>query len=226
MFMRASRKEGLHNNIEIDKQRFKLNQLEVEQVFLNEIELKRLINLDLSAKPKLEIVRDVFLIGCYIGQRYCDYKSIKKAQILQLDAEKTAIEILQSKSGKRIILPLRAEAVHLLKKYDFTLPYTYEQQINSLIQEIARMAGLDELTETKSISGGRLVKSNIPRYKLIKTHTARRSGCTNMYLANIPINEIMTISGHQTVYDFMKYIRASDIQIARKLAVYPYFSGV
>lgn len=226
MFMRTSRKEGLHTNYEIDHQRFKVRQMEVEQIFLNEIELNKLFKIDLTLKPKLEIVRDVFLIGCYIAQRYSDYRSITKDQLIQLDDEKKAIEILQSKTDRRIILPLRNEAIELLKKYDYTLPYTYEQQINTKIREIGKMAGLDELVEVKVISGGRMRTKSIPRYKFIKTHTARRSGCTNMYLANVPINEIMTISGHQTVYDFMKYIRASEIQIAKKLAVHPYFADV
>ncbi len=225
MFMRSAREEGLHNNFEIDHRRFRVSQQEVDQIFLKENELESLLDLDLSKKPKLEIVRDVFLIGCYIAQRYSDYKTINKKQIIQLDNKRIAVEIFQSKTGKRTIIPLREEAASLLKKYDFNLPYTYEQLMNTKIQEIAKMAGLEDLTKSYLIVNSRRVKIKIPRYKLIKTHTARRSGCTNMYLANIPINEIMAISGHQTVYDFMKYIRASNIQIAKKLSVYPYFAG-
>ena len=37
---------------------------------------------------------------------------------------------------------------------------------------------------------------------LIKTHTARRSGCTNMYLAKIQPIDIMKISGHKTERNF------------------------
>lgn len=225
MFMRSSREEGLHNNMEIDHQRFRVSQQEVEQIFLNEKELSSLLSLDLSNKQKLEIVRDVFLIGCYLAQRYSDYKTIEKKQIIRLNDKSKAIEIFQSKTGKRIIIPLRTEADQLLKKYEYTLPYTYEQQINTKIREIAKLAGIDELSETNGIVDGRLVKKKIPRYNMIKTHTARRSGCTNMYLVNIPINEIMAISGHQTVFDFMKYIRASEMQVAKKLAVHPYFAG-
>ena len=111
----------------------------------------------------------------------------------------------------------------ILKKYKYTLPYTYEQLINKKIQEIGKMAGITELKTTQEIINGKRILKTVPRYQLIKTHTARRSGCTNMYLANIPVNEIMVISGHQTVYDFLKYIRTTEVQVANKLSSHPYF---
>lgn len=223
MFMRLSREEGLHDNIDIDNRRFKVRQVEVESLFLSEEELKRMYKLDLSHDASLELVRDVFLIGCYIGQRYSDYKNIRKKMMVQLDSGKRGIKIFQSKTAKSVLIPLRPEAESLLKKYNYQLPHTYEQLMNTKIQIVAKKAGINDLKKTDEIINGRRVSKSVPRYKLIKTHTARRSGCTNMYLANIAINDIMAISGHQTVQDFLNYVRTTEIQVANKLAEHPYF---
>lgn len=223
MLMRSSREEGLHDNIEIDSGRFKVEPVEVERVFLTEDEILRLYELNLSEEPVLELVRDVFLIGCYIAQRYNDYRNIKKKLLVKLEDNSKGIKIFQAKTGKSVLVPLRLEADLLLKKYNYNLPHTYEQLINTKIQIVGDMAGITDLKKTTEVVNGKRVSKTVPRYKLIKTHTARRSGCTNMYLANIPVNEIMAISGHQTVQDFLKYIRTTEIQVANKLSSHPYF---
>ena len=56
------------------------------------------------------------------------------------------------------------------------------------------------------------------------THTARCSGCTNMFKAGIPTIEIMKISGHQTEREFLKYILIDEEETAERLFVHPYFN--
>lgn len=224
LIMRLSREEGLHENYEVDGRQFKIEAIEVESVCLSEEEIKNIYDLDLSKKPVLEKVRDVFLIGCYLAQRYGDYRNIKKKLLKTLEDGRKCIEIFQSKTGRSILVPLRPEAEILLEKYNFNLPYTYEQLMNRQMQIIGKLAGITNLAETPKIENGRRVSSMVPRYSLIKTHTARRTGCANMYLANIPVNDIMAISGHQTVQDFLKYIRTTELQVANKLSSHPYFA--
>ena len=69
------------------------------------------------------------------------------------------------------------------------------------------------------------VKTTVPKYKLIKTHTARRTGCTLMYLAGIPTIDIMKVSGHKTEKEFLKYIKVGKKETALNLAKHPYFIG-
>jgi hypothetical protein len=49
---------------------------------------------------------------------------------------------------------------------------------------------------------------------LVKTHTARRSFCTNYYIAGKSIQNIMLFSGHKTEREFYKYIRIEKRQEA------------
>lgn len=51
-------------------------------VALDMDELNRLYNLKLSGNN--EIIRDVFLVGCYTGLRYSDYKKVKPENILEV----------------------------------------------------------------------------------------------------------------------------------------------
>ena len=48
------------------------------------------------------------------------------------------------------------------------------------------------------------------RYDCVTTHTARRSGITNMYLSHkFTIVQMMHVSGHKTQKTFMDYIKLS-----------------
>jgi len=222
--MRASREEGLHNNTEIDRKAFKTLSEEVEAIYLTEAELKRIFELDLSDNKHLSEVRDVFLCGCYTAQRYSDYAKINKSNIKVKDGNKT-IELIQKKTGEKCIIPVRPELDAILKRYDYTLPKTFEQKVNEGIKKIGLKAKITELIHVEKNRGGMTVKTEVKKCDLIKTHTARRTGCSLMYLAGIPSIAIMKISGHKTEKEFLKYIRIGKEETAVKLASHPYFLG-
>ena len=49
-----------------------------------------------------------------------------------------------------------------------------------------------------------------PRYECVSSHTARRSGITLMVMKDIySIEQMMTVSGHQTAKEFEKYNKMS-----------------
>ena len=52
-----------------------------EKIALSENELAEMGNLDLSNNPRLEQVRDRFLIGCYTGLRFSDFVRLNKSNI-------------------------------------------------------------------------------------------------------------------------------------------------
>ena len=58
----------------------------------------------------------------------------------------------------------------------------------------------------------------MPRYNCVTTHTARRSGITNMYLSHkFTIIQMMHVSGHKTQKTFMDYIKLSSDEIADEI---------
>jgi integrase len=213
----------LHNNMEIERKAFKVLSEEVDNIYLTEAELKKLFSLEIKDK-KLEIVRDVFLIGCYTALRYSDYGRISVNNIKDRGGVKY-LEIIQKKTQNKVVIPLKPEAVAILRKYDFNLPKTYEQQINEGIKEAGELAKINEVIYFEVNKGGLRVKQSAPKFRLIKAHTARRTGCTLMYLAGLKTIDIMKISGHKTEKVFLKYIKITKEETAVSMASHPYFAG-
>jgi len=225
MIMRASLDKGYHNSIEFTRKAFRDFRIETESIYLNEDELQKMFEKDLSDKPLLDLARNVFLVGCYTAQRFSDYSMINKNNFKTLKDGTKVISLIQKKTGEKVIIPIRPELDQILKKYDYSLPKTYEQKINKSIKEVGKELKINEPVTTEHIKGGLKVKTTIPKYKMIKTHTARRSGCSNMYLAGIPTIAIMKISGHKTETEFLKYIKVGKEETASKMASHSYFKG-
>lgn len=58
----------------------------------------------------------------------------------------------------------------------------------------------------------------LPRYACVTTHTARRSGITNMYLSHkYTMLQMMHVSGHKTQKTFTDYIKLSSDEIADEI---------
>lgn len=221
--MRASRNEGLHNNTETEREGFKVIKIPVQNIYLTETEIRALFDKELKGAD--ELYRDVFLIGCYTAQRFSDYSRIRPEMIRALPNNKKAIELIQKKTGAKVVVPIRPELDHLLKKYDYNLPKVWEQKLNDRIKNIAREVEITDPIPLEQYRGGLSIKSTVSKCDLIKTHTARRSGCTNMFKAGIPSIEIMKLSGHKTEREFLKYILIDEEETAERLSSHAYFNN-
>ncbi|MBL7965640.1 MAG: phage integrase SAM-like domain-containing protein [Prolixibacteraceae bacterium] len=224
VIMRAAAEDGLHENKDIERKKFKVITTEVHPVYLTQQEVESLYNLDLSDNKTLDIARDIFLIGCYTAQRFSDYSRINAKQIKEVKGGKV-IELIQKKTGERVTIPVRPELETILKKYDYNPPHTHEQKANERIKLVCEKAEIKELIEIEEIKGGLKVTQSHLKHELIKTHTARRTGATLMFLAGIPSISIMKITGHKTEREFLKYIRITKEENANLLMNHPYFKG-
>ena len=135
------------------------------------------------------------------------------------------IELIQQKGNHRVVIPIRPTLDTLLIKYDYTVPKIHSQKLNDRIKELARDVGITEPIQMEKYKGGRRISETIPKCDLIMSHTARRSGCTNMFKDRVqPIN-IMKISGHKTEREFLKYILISPEETADALINDPNFNN-
>jgi integrase len=217
--------EGYHKNLFFNDRSFETPSVESDQIYLTENEIELIRKLDLSKMKDYDEARDVFLIGCYTGLRYSDFSRITREHIQTLETGKQSINIITKKTGERVIIPLRYEAVEILKKYNYILPKSYEQKVNKCIKAIGQLAGIKEKITLEKLKGGKKVIEIFEKHKLIVTHTARRSAATNMYLAGIPSYDIMKITGHRTEQNFLKYLRISKTENAERLSSHPYFNN-
>ena len=220
-FLNEATERGLNTTVEFKKRRFKRPTEDTEKIYLNLDELKRLKDQDLSKDKQLDEVRDLFIIGCFTGLRFSDFSQLKPENVF----EGNKIRIRTSKTNEVVIIPLHKYIREILKKYNNKLPQALSNpKMNLNLKHLGSLAKINEPTETSITKGGKLVKDTKVKYKLIGTHTARRSFATNLYLQGIPAITIMKITGHRTEKSFLRYIRISQEENANKLLTHPFFN--
>ena len=221
-FLNEATDRGLNENLDFKKSKFKCPSEESDTVYLTLEELKKIEKANLSTSPRLEKVRDLFLIGCYTGLRFSDYSQIKPENI---NLEKSVLQVRTRKTGQRVSIPLHPVVKGILKKYENDLPKAYVNQVmNRYIKELAKASKIKTEVETTITKGGKVERSVKPKSELISTHTARRSFATNLFLQDVPAISIMKLTGHKSEKSFLKYIRVTQEQNADKLLNHPFFN--
>lgn len=216
MFLNAAKEEGKNNYEGYKSKKFVATTEESETIYLNEAELTKLYEKDFSRNPALEHIRDLFLVGCWTGCRFSDI-----AQITPNNISGNFIHLKQHKTGARVIIPLHPVVTAILNKYEGRLPQLVTNQVfNRELKVICRMAELDGPTHKAITKGGIKVSTAYKKHELVSSHTARRSFSTNLYKSGFPSLSIMAITGHKTERAFLKYIKVTPDEHAKKLQVH------
>lgn len=214
VFLREAFEDGLTTNNIFTHRKFKSISFKCDTVYLNAEEIKEMQNLDLSNERKLERVRDVFIVGCYTGLRFSDLTKIKPQHI-----ENGMIEIMQSKTGDTVVIPMEKDVVKILEKYNNVLPSISNQKFNQYLYDVCLKCDMlkKEIT-VNGVKGGKPTVSVKPKHEFVSSHTARRSFATNEYKSgDLEVSEIMAITGHKTEKSFYKYIRETPKEIANRI---------
>ncbi len=207
-FLIEANQKRLISNPDFNIKDFSLSPLETTAIYLNNDELKKMFDLDLSNKKHYELARDIFLIGCFTGQRISDYNGLTKESIKSINGH-DFFSIKQKKTGNRVNCPITKEIRHIMDfRHNGEPPKKIlEKDLNKYIKKIGEILKFNEKIECVYKKGGKEIKEYLPKFELIHSHTARRSFCTNMYKLKMPIFDIMHFSGHKTEREFYKYIR-------------------
>jgi site-specific recombinase XerD len=195
---------GINTKYDYKSKRFKILSEETESIYLTKNELDLLFALDLSNNERLERVRDLFLIGCWTGLRFGDWHKVKKE-----DINENHNEIKTQKTRTKVAIPYLPVVKSILNKYDGILPRKISlTNMNLYLKELcAIVPELNEIVSTSQPEGGMNISRQVPKHKLVSTHTARRSFATNMYLMGVPVLSIMKVTGHKSEKQFMEYIK-------------------
>ncbi|MBO4625615.1 MAG: tyrosine-type recombinase/integrase [Bacteroidales bacterium] len=244
----AAESEGYHSNAIFKDRRFKGARVDIDSIYLTREELDKMMAVDMSKlSPGHEQARDIFMVGVWTAQRVSDYNNIKKKDFSTItknvmkekpdpknkkkkiawieQQEITYLNIRQQKTGAKVSIPCNSQLKAILEKYNYQMPHLEDQVINRYIKEVAEQAGLTDLVEIETTKGGTPKKEKFPKYKLIHTHTARRTGATLMYLAGMDVYDIMKVTGHSSPAMLKKYIRADSLDVVEKLTdKYDYFN--
>jgi integrase len=195
---------------------FILPSYEADTKALTLAEVDQIHSLDLSANPRMDKVRDLFLIGCYSALRFSNFNNLTIENISE-----EFIRLKQVKTGDLVTIPIMKRLQKVLDKYEGALPKPVSnQEFNRVIKEVVKAAGLNYLVKVKSFNGGVERTVSKPLSELVSSHTARRSYATIMFKMNIPAMLIMSATGHKTESSFLKYIRANNEDKAMLMADY------
>ncbi len=200
----------------------------VDNIYLDETELQSLAELNLTAIPYLDRVRDQFLVLAWTGQRFSDLDQLVKDNILEDGLCKRFI-IKQTKTSETVEIPILPQVQAILDKYNYKMPRVIDNQVfNRFIKEVARMAGINSKvkishTEQKKDGTAGEVTRTYEKWEKVASHTGRRSFVTNLFMRGIDVLEIMRISGHRDISVFKDYIKASRSENAN--SVYKQFTN-
>lgn len=209
--MNEAYKNGLHKN-----EAFRTFRKEVEQVdavYLTNEEVTKVADLPLCGSQA--IARDLFVIGCHTGMRFSDY-----SRLSMNDISDGVIHFITQKCNAPVDLPAHPRVLKILKKYGGSAPKISPQKFNLYVKEVCKEAGLTETVVVRK--KGQHISNQ--KWELVSSHTARRTGLTNMYKAGIPIYRCMMISGHKTEEVFLTYLRITQEENAQYLKDNPFFN--
>lgn len=224
-FLNQAVEDCLTTNVQFRSKRFKIPKEDVDNIYLSMDELTALIDLDLSHEPRHDNIRDLFLIGCFTGLRVSDYNNLTSHSIKTVNGVKMIL-VKAQKTSKEVAIPLHPVVEKILSKNNGNPPAKIpDQKINEGIKDICESAGIDEIVYITHTKGGKRITVKKYKFELVKTHTARRSFCTNAYLSGMLPIDIMSISGHTTEKSFLTYIKRTPEQTAIKMSQHPFFNG-
>ena len=225
VFLNEAVEQGLTDNLQFKKKGFSYSEEETDHVYLTEKELTDLYNFDLSKHKKLEQVRDLFIFGAWVGLRYSDFSNIKPENIVKIDGD-YFIKTITQKTKEQVIIPCNPVVLELFNKYKTNankLPKKLSlQKFNEYIKDACKMAGMAANNPVEAmIEKGRLsTNPNAELWECVSSHTCRRSMATNYYLQGFPTIDLMKITAHKTERSFLKYIRVTKLDTAKRLAAH------
>lgn len=168
-----------------------------EIIALSESEIQKLMNHDLSDRPSLERVRDLFCLLCYTGQRFEDLINFDPK-----DIKNNAWDFISVKVKKRVIVPFEgyiAPAKDILERIGYSVPKISNQKFNEYIKTVGKLAGMDEIIKITRYSGKQKLVIEKRKYDFLSSHVGRRSMVTNLLSRNVPITLVQKLTGNGTL---------------------------
>ncbi|MDT3368916.1 MAG: site-specific integrase [Bacteroidota bacterium] len=183
----------------------RFHEKEVNKEFLTKEELEILRTKEFDI-PRLELVRDVFLVQCWTGLAFIDVSELKEEHIIADNEGNLWIRKERHKTGIMCNVPLLDVPLGIIEKYKdhplcqkrgILLPVLSNQKCNAYLKEIADCCG---------------IKKNL------STHTGRHTFCSVVTLANnVSLENIAKMVGHTNTRMTQRYAKVLDQSILRDM---------
>ena len=182
-------------------------EVETNTIVLEKEEVKMLIQ-HVPKNLRLSRVKDLFMVLIYTGLRFGDGVRISNRWV-----SNGMLHIHTQKTDEKITIPLHPNLKEILEKYEYNLfsLAVSNQKFNKYVKELCEDAGINADVEVIKYQHGIRKYHILPKYKLIASHTGRRTFITNSILAGIPLSVIQRITGHKKLVTLQKYVDIAEI---------------
>lgn len=212
-FLKWATDSGFNTNTTYKVFKPTLKETQKKVIYLTKRELELIKELEIpSGTPHLEQIRDVFLFCCFSGLRHSDVYNLRRN-----DIRNGCIEVTTVKTADSISIELNTITRDILDKYkDFqfkdnkALPVIQNQPMNRELKELCRLAGINEEIRITTYKGNQRNDEIKEKWKLVGTHTGRRTFIVNCLSLGIPPNIVMKWTGHSDYKAMKPYIDIVD----------------
>lgn len=202
---------GLHENTIQRTKGFKsLKPKTQKKIYLTPEEIIAFQNVDLSNNLYLQNEQDRFLTSYYFILRFKDSTRISQDNFLTRDGVYYFTNT-SSKTDVSKFIPVKPLVRDIMERTNYQLAKVANQKANERVKLIAARAGIDA-----DVNGE-------PKWTKVTTHTARRSAATNLWLAGVPLPEIMQLGGWRSESQLKTYLVASGLELAKVSATRAFF---
>lgn len=179
-----------------DKKVFNVKREDSVNIYLDKFELTMLEKALPKLTPGDRYYAVKFLIGAYTGCRQSDILHITPAHI-----SRGMLSYVAEKTGKKVTVPITQKTAdwiyYVQEHYDEfdgakSTSASQRMSYNRHIRQACRAAYIN--APAVRVRGGK--QKTEPKWKLVATHTARRSFATNLYLAGMDPHQISKLLGH------------------------------
>lgn len=182
------------------------------KIWLTQNELALFQTHDFSNNPRLDRVRDLFVLQCHTGLRVSDLKRLNKAHLNE------GLTIRAQKNKELIKMPITPSIKTILEKYNYVLPEISDQKYNDYIKEVAEKIIPDSEVEITEYRGGQTIHTTRKKHEEISSHDAVRTFITLKAQLGMPISSIAVLTG-KTVAVILKNYLGKDEGQAQKDAL-------
>lgn len=176
-----------------------------DAIFLNQEELDKIEKFIFNVK-RLEVVRDIFIFGCYTGYAPVDISKLTLNHIVRDKDGLDWIMTKRTKTGVHANVPLLNKAKEIIEKYKndpyckatgFLLPSRSNQKMNIYLKEIAEMLDI-----TKNLC----------------VYASRHTYAVTVILANGLSMEVLSkMLGHTNLKQTMHYGKIQDARVGDEM---------
>lgn len=198
-------------------------QYEREKVALTPNQVSHLYYFDLNTvkcradhRKTLEKVKDMFCLSCCLGQRYSDMVRLCPEWF---DTTRTILKLSQQKTGNTARVDIckyaidKEMALEILEKYGYRAPFPGDlSNYERYLKKFMRLVGgrFHDIKSNQVKVAGVIRDESEPVWKMVTSHTARRTFVSVNVKRGFTETEIRRCTGHKSTASFARYVIFDD----------------